>query len=194
MKKNSRQLLTPDIGVVTKGGAALPFIPTFYPGDSGVVSKRLPVNNMLTEIKFTQGAPSDALTEREQAALVALRDAFGAGLFPRFGEVKVPLKNGKPAAHAFGLDAGILNAFIKKGLITPIDTGASAARAPGAQFQLTHVALTFTVNKNIRDWQESPANILKVYQPPKPAAPAAPVKKPIRPRAPAAAKKAPATV
>jgi hypothetical protein len=194
MKKNARQLLTPDAGVVAKGGAALPFIPTFYSGDSGVISKRLPVNNTLTEIKFTQGAPSDALTEREQAALVTIRDAFGASVFPRFGEVKVPLKNGKPAAHAFGLDAGILNAFIKKGLIAPIDTGASAARAPGAQFQLTQHALTFKVNTNIRDWQESPANILKVYQPPKPAAPAAPVKKPIRPRAPAVAKKAPASV
>lgn len=194
MKKNSRELLTPGTGVVVKGGAALPFIPTFYPGDSGVVSKRLPVNNTLTEIKFTQGAPSDALTEREQAALVVLRDAFGAGLFPRFGEVKVLLKNGKTAAHAFGLDAGIINSFIKKGLITPIDTGASAARAPGAQFTLTQHALTFQVNKNIREWQESPANILKIYQPPKPAAPAAAVKKPIRPRAPAAAKKAPATV
>jgi hypothetical protein len=146
---------------------------------------------MLTEVKFTQGVPSDALTEREQAALVVLRDAFGAGLFPRFGEVKVPLKNGKPAAHAFGLDAGIINSFIKKGLIAPIDFGASAARAPGAQFKLTRHALTFEVNKNIRDWQESPANILKIYQPPRPAAP---VKKPIRPRAPAVSKKAPAIV
>ena len=194
MKKNAREVLTPDQGIVVKGGAVLPFIPTFYPGDSGVVSKRLPINNILTEIKFTVGAPSDALTEREQAALAVLRDAFGAAFFPRFGEVNVTLKNGKIASRAFGLDAGIINSFIKKGFILPVDTGASAARAPGAQFKLTQHALTFEVNKNIRDWQESPANILKIYQPPKPAAPAAPVKKPIRPRVPAAAKKTPATV
>lgn len=197
MKKNARDILTPDQGVVVKGGAALPFIPTAYDGASGVVAKRNPQatgnNNALTPVRYeVDERPGVYLTPREQAALSVLRNAFGAALFPRFGVVNVTLKNGKTASRAFGLDAGVLNKLIRLKFIEPKQTTESAKTNPYAEFKLTQHALTFVLNSDIQNWEQSPANELKIYQPPKPAAPAAPVKKPIRPRAPAAAKKAPA--
>lgn len=193
MKKNARELLTPDMGVVVKGGAALPFIPTAYDGASGVVAKRNPQatgnNNTLTPVRYdVDERPGVYLTPREQAALSVVRNAFGAGIFPRFGVVRVTLKNGKSVARAFGLDAGILNKLIKLKFIEPHQKTESAKTNPYAEFKLTQHALTFELNSDIQKWEQSQENELKIYQPPKPAAPAVPVKKPIRPRAPAAKK------
>jgi hypothetical protein len=196
-RSNMREVLTRAACVAKMNGNALPCIPTCYAGDSGVVSKPNPHasknNRTVTPVKYATAEHAGAtLTPRNQAALSVLRNAFGEAYFPRFGEVKVTLKNGKIVERAFGLDAGVLNYLIHHKFITPEKATPSEAINPGARFMLTQHALTFELNEDVKTWEQSPQNELKIYQPPKPAAPVA-AKKPIRPRAPAA-KRAPATV